>query len=101
MENPAWFSSSARWCGGDPGVVKQLRELVWGQPIGREGHGVAAIAVCRTAVLTGAYVAGEEEMSAGRQGAVELGEHDRQKLRRCVVGGVVRQDAAERVVVDL
>ncbi|GAA3132741.1 hypothetical protein GCM10017687_55900 [Streptomyces echinatus] len=27
---------------------------------------MAAIAVCRTAVLTGAYVAGEEEMPAGR-----------------------------------
>jgi hypothetical protein len=62
---------------------------------------MVAVGVCRTAVLTGANVADKEKMSTECQGAVELGEHSRQQLRRRVVDGVVGKDAAQRVVFDL
>src|SRR3569833_4589454 len=59
---------------------------------------MAAVRLGRTQTVVASHVACEHQMATGREGAMELGIHDRQQLRWRVVGGVVGEDAAEFTV---
>ncbi|KOW00053.1 hypothetical protein ADK65_16300 [Streptomyces sp. NRRL B-1140] len=68
----------------------------WGQPGQKPGWCLTGGAFHQAAAF-----ARQHQPASGREGAVELREHGRQPLRRGVVGGVVRQDAAEFAAADL